>query len=60
MHARGELPTDADPDQLALALLAAVQWGLLLTKVRRSTEPLEAALDAMIAYLESLARPTRA
>jgi AcrR family transcriptional regulator len=56
MHSRGELPRDANPDQLALALLAAVQGGLLLTKVWRNTEPLEAALDNMIDYLESLAR----
>lgn len=60
MHSRGELPRGADPNQLALALLAAVQGGLLLTKVQRNTAPLEAALDAMIAYLESLTRSTRA
>ena len=58
MHSRGELPGDADPDQLALALLAAVQGGLLLTKLRRNTTPLEAALDANIAHLESLNRST--
>ena len=56
MHSRGELPRESDPDQMALALLAAVEGGLLLTKVRRNTAPLEAALDAMIAYLESLTR----
>lgn len=56
MHSRGELPRESDQDQMALALLAAVEGGLLLTKVRRNTAPLEAALDAMIAYLESLTR----
>jgi TetR/AcrR family transcriptional regulator, transcriptional repressor for nem operon len=60
MCSRGELPRDADPDQLALALLAAVQGGLLLTKVRRNTAPLEAVLDAMIDYLESLTPSPRA
>jgi TetR/AcrR family transcriptional regulator, transcriptional repressor for nem operon len=59
MHSRGELPRDADPDQLALALLAAVQGGLLLTKLRRNTAPLEAALGSLIAYLESLTRSAR-
>jgi AcrR family transcriptional regulator len=59
MHSRGELPRDTDPDQMALALLAAVQGGLLLTKVWRNTEPLEAALDSMIDYLESLTRLAR-
>ena len=48
MHARGELPPDTDPDTLALALLAALQGGLLLTQIKRDTKPLEAALDAMI------------
>ena len=48
MHARGELTPDSDPDTLALALLAALQGGLLLTQIKRDTKPLEAALDAMI------------
>jgi TetR/AcrR family transcriptional regulator, transcriptional repressor for nem operon len=59
MHSRGELPCDANPEQLALALLAAVQGGLLLTKVRRNTAPLAAALDSMIDYLESLTQRAR-
>lgn len=56
MLERGELPADADPDRLATAVLAAVQGGLLLTQVRRTTEPLEAALDAMLDHIESLSR----
>jgi TetR/AcrR family transcriptional repressor of nem operon len=48
MHARGRLTPDTDPDTLALALLAALQGGLLLTRIERDTEPLEAALDAML------------
>lgn len=54
MHDRGELRDDADPDQLATALLAAVQGGLLLTQIQRTTKPLEAALDAMLDHIESL------
>ena len=54
MHARGELRADADPDELAMALLAAVEGGLVLTQLRRDTAPLKAALDCMISYLESL------
>jgi TetR/AcrR family transcriptional repressor of nem operon len=53
MHARGELP-DTDPDTLALALLAALQGGLLLTQVKRDTKPLEAALDAMLELVARL------
>ena len=48
MHTRGRLAPDADPDTLALALLAALQGGLLLTQIQRDTKPLEAALDAML------------
>lgn len=55
MHARGELRADADPDQLALALLTALQGGILLTQVRKETQPLEAALDAMIGHIRSFA-----
>ncbi|HME17111.1 MAG TPA: TetR/AcrR family transcriptional regulator [Mycobacterium sp.] len=52
--ARGELPDGTDIDQVALAMLAAIQGGLLLSQVRRTTAPLEAAVDAMIDYLRTL------
>ncbi len=55
MCARGELPADADPDRLALALLAAVQGGLLLSQVRQDTAALEAALDTTLAQIAALA-----
>ncbi len=54
MREQGELRQDADTDQLALALLATVQGGLLLSRTRRDTTALEAALDATIAYLRTL------
>jgi TetR/AcrR family transcriptional regulator, transcriptional repressor for nem operon len=54
MHARGELTPATDPDTLALALLAALQGGLLLTQVKRDTKPLEAALDAMLELVARL------
>ena len=56
MHARGDLPAATDPEQLALATLAALQGGLLLTKIKRDTKPLEAALDAMIELVDRLSR----
>jgi TetR/AcrR family transcriptional repressor of nem operon len=55
MHARGELRSDADPDELAMGLLAAVEGGLLLTQLRGDTAPLKAALDCVISYIETLA-----
>ncbi|HEY6574455.1 MAG TPA: TetR/AcrR family transcriptional regulator [Mycobacterium sp.] len=51
---RGELPSGSDVDRLAMALLAGVQGGLLLSKLRRDTEPLEAALDTMIEHLRGM------
>jgi AcrR family transcriptional regulator len=54
MHQRGALRADADPDRLALAMLSALQGGLVLAQARRETAPLEAALDTTIDYVESL------
>jgi TetR/AcrR family transcriptional repressor of nem operon len=54
MHASARLTPDTDPDTLALALLAALQGGLLLTQIERDTKPLEAALDAMLELVARL------
>jgi TetR/AcrR family transcriptional regulator, transcriptional repressor for nem operon len=54
MHARGRLTPRADPDQLALAILAALQGGLLLAQIQRDTRPLEASLEAMITLIAAL------
>jgi TetR/AcrR family transcriptional regulator, transcriptional repressor for nem operon len=53
----GRLVPAADPDQLATALLAALEGGLLLAQIERNTRPLAAALDVMISHVESLAPP---
>jgi len=55
MRDRGQLAAAADPGQLAITLLAALQGGLLLSKVERDVRPLAAALDVMISLIESLA-----
>jgi TetR/AcrR family transcriptional regulator, transcriptional repressor for nem operon len=52
--ARGELPNGTEVENLALAMLAAIQGGLLLSQVRRDTTPLEAAVDTMIEHLRAL------
>ena len=54
MQANGTLPASAHVETLATATLAALQGGLLLCQMHRSTEPLEAALDTLIAHVESL------
>jgi AcrR family transcriptional regulator len=52
--ARCELPEGTDVNRIALAFLAGIQGGLLLSQVRRETAPLEAAVDTMIEYLSRL------
>ena len=58
MHALGRLAPEADPRQLTLALLAALEGGLLLAQIQRDPEPLAAALDAMVAHIATLSSTT--
>ncbi|PRY36353.1 TetR/AcrR family transcriptional regulator [Umezawaea tangerina] len=59
MHARGELREGTDPDDLALALLAALQGGILLTQTRRDIAPLRAVLTTVMARVrDSVVAPT--
>jgi len=48
LHDTGHSPQDADPDDLAVTLLAALQGGLLLAQVQRDTRPLETAIDTLL------------
>lgn len=52
--ARGGLAEGTDVERVALAMLAGIQGGLLLSQVRRDTAPLEAAVDTMIEHLGRL------
>jgi TetR/AcrR family transcriptional regulator, transcriptional repressor for nem operon len=47
----GEVSPEADLDALAVALLSALQGGLLLAQVRRDAHPLGVALDEMLARI---------
>jgi TetR/AcrR family transcriptional regulator, transcriptional repressor for nem operon len=49
------LRADADPQELAVSVLASLQGGLLMAETARDTRPLEIALDAAIAHLKSFA-----
>jgi TetR/AcrR family transcriptional regulator, transcriptional repressor for nem operon len=51
MHERGELTKSTNPHELAIALLSAVQGGLLLAKTTRTSRPLEIAMDMAIAHV---------
>ena len=53
MRARGDLRPDTDTDTLALALLAALQGGLLLTQTRRNTASLRAGLDTVLGHIRT-------
>ncbi|HET6480514.1 MAG TPA: hypothetical protein VFG35_10815 [Actinoplanes sp.] len=55
MRRRGELRPDADLDELALALLTALQGGTILSQTLRDTRPLRASMNAALAYIRSFA-----
>ena len=52
--AQGQLRGEVDVDRTALAMLAAVQGGLLLSQVRGATAPLAAAVDSLLEQLRKL------
>ena len=49
LHADGKLPSDVDPNDLAITLLATLQGGLLLAQVQRSTLPFETSVNTLLA-----------
>jgi AcrR family transcriptional regulator len=52
MRERGELARSADPHELAIALLSAVQGGLLLAKTTRTSRALEIAINMAIDHVD--------
>ena len=53
LQASGQLRADADPDRLAVTLLAVLQGALLMTQVQRDTHVLETAIDTVLALAEA-------
>lgn len=51
MQSRGDLHVDASPRELAVAVVAAVEGGLLLAKTARNPAPLKRALDMALRYV---------
>jgi TetR/AcrR family transcriptional repressor of nem operon len=51
MRERGALSPSANPHELAVALLCAVQGGLLLSKTTQTSRPLEIAIDMVIDHI---------
>lgn len=60
MKERGDLSPSANPHDLALALLTALQGGLLMAKTAHSSRPLEIALDMAIEHVASHSTSKRA
>ncbi len=57
LDCRGGCPIGSLGSELAETDPRALQGGLLLTQIRRSTEPLEAALDTVLAHVALLLVP---
>jgi len=54
MRDSGKLKPEANPAELATAVIAALQGGLLLAQTTRSSRPLELALDMAIDHIARL------
>jgi hypothetical protein len=52
MRQSGALSPSANPHELAVSLLSAVQGGLLLSKTTQSSRPLEIAIDMAIDHID--------
>lgn len=55
MQAGGLIDSSADPQRIAVVILAAIQGGLVLSQPMRSAWPLEAALDSALEPLRQAA-----
>ena len=55
MQERGELRKDANPAELAVAVMTSLQGGLLLAKTCKTTQPLQIALRTAFSYVRSFA-----
>lgn len=55
MQEGGYIKPEANPKAMSVALLAAIQGGILLSKTARDPQPLEMALDMAFSHLERFA-----
>jgi TetR/AcrR family transcriptional repressor of nem operon len=58
MRNRGELRAEANLEDLSFALLSALQGGVLLSQTMLHVQPLEASMNAALAYIHSFATGT--
>ncbi len=57
MRGNGELAAHADPAELALTVMSALQGGLLMAQATRSARPLELALNMALQHMAGYLRP---
>lgn len=55
MRERGQIKPGANPKAISVAVLAAIQGGILLSKTARNSLSLELALDMALSHIESFA-----
>lgn len=53
MRDNDELVPEADPDELALTMMSALQGGLLMAQTTRSARPLELALNMALGHIST-------
>ena len=53
LHARGDLRPDADPGALAIALLAALEGGQILSQIRNDAASLRIAIAAALGHIRA-------
>ena len=53
MQAKGTLSPKADPEQLAIGLMAALEGGYLLANTAHNVQPMEIALDLALEHVKS-------
>jgi hypothetical protein len=56
MRERGDLAECADPEELATALMTAIEGGLVLSQVTRDVRPLEVSLKSALGYVRTFLR----
>jgi hypothetical protein len=59
MRDNGELAAQADPAELALTMLSALQGGLLMAQALRSARPVELALNMALQHTAAYRRRLR-
>jgi AcrR family transcriptional regulator len=57
MQSEGRLSAAADTSELATALLAATEGGMVLAQVRRDAEPLKVAIDSILTLIRTYPGP---